>query len=149
MIEIRRTKNATECPQKPANEGRTSENAPSTQPGLKREIKPFTGIDAARDYRAIYRAAFAFHEAHNPPTVDREYWRTHTPGEDMPPQAELDYWENAARDMGAAALTFAGDAFFNGLLIAIYEELEREYKAAQQQAANTTEHDKTRLFRGA
>ena len=136
MIEIKRAKNATECPQKPANDRQTGETSPETTPARKRELLPFTGMDAARDYRAMYRAAFAFHEAHNPPTVDREYWRTHTPGFDDPPQAELDYWQHAAEDLSKTGAECGSDPFFIGLILAVYDELEREYKAARSAAAD-------------
>lgn len=112
----------------PAQEPYSPPAPPSKSP-LKRQLKPFTGMDKNRNYRAMYRAACDFHEAHNPPTVDREYWRTHTPGEDETPQAELDYWEKAANDMAATANSFSNDPFLTGLLVAIFDELDREYRA--------------------
>lgn len=108
---------------------------PPPKSPLKRQLKPFTGMDKNRNYRAMYRAACDFHEAHNPPTVDREYWRTHTPGEDETPQAELDYWEKAVNDIAATANSFSNDPFLTGLLVAIFEELEREYKALREGAS--------------
>lgn len=97
----------------------------------ERKYRAFTGIDAARDYNAMYRAAFEFHRAHNPPTVDREYWKTHTPGEDDMPQAEIDYWERYGRDTIAICRSYEGDPFIVGLLCTIGNELTREYKAAR------------------
>lgn len=85
MIEIKRKgQAAAEMPaeraQMPA-EGLDAQargiHAPSAEPALKREIRPFTGIDEKRDYRAMYRAAFEYHDRHNPPRIDREYWQTH------------------------------------------------------------------------
>lgn len=108
---------------------------PSTEPALKREIRPFTGIDEKRDYRAMYRAAFEYHDRHNPPRIDREYWQTHTPGEADPPQVDLDYWEKAAQDICEVSNRFGNDKFMMDLLVAIYDELGREYEAARRRAA--------------
>ena len=102
---------------------------PPPQRPLKRKLEPFTGMDTSRDYRAMYRAACNFHERHNPPKVDSEYRKSHTPGEDDTPQAELDYWEEAAMDVSETASAFQSDPFLTGLLLAVYEELEREYRA--------------------
>lgn len=139
MIEIKRNnaQQATERAQKPQdgfNRQAAGEYVPNTQTALKREIKPFTGIDTARDYRAMYRAAFEYHERHNPPRIDREYWQTHTPGIDETPQVELDYWEQAAQDISSACNAFNNDSFFTGLMVEVYNELGREYEAARQQA---------------
>ena len=101
---------------------------------LKGQLRPFTGIDKSRNYRAMYRAACDFHERHNPPTVDGEYWRTHKPGEDETPQAELDYWEKTVDDMAATANSLQQDPFLTNLLVAIFEELEKEYKALRDGA---------------
>lgn len=111
--------------------------SPSAEPALKREIRPFTGIDAKRDYRAMYRAAFEYHDRHNPPQVIREYWQQHKPGEADPPQAELDYWAAAAQDACEVSNRFDNDKFVTGLLGAIYDELGREY-ASRQAAAQAS-----------
>lgn len=95
----------------------------------QRQIEPFTGIDKARNYRAMYRAACNFHERHNPPTVKA--------GEDEPSQAEIDYWEEAAEDMRKTAEGFNNDPFITGLLLTIFDELEREYKVLKD-AVNLT-----------
>ena len=109
---------------------------PSEQtPALKRKLEPFTGMDEKRDYRKLYRAACDFHIAHNPPAVDTEYWRTHQPGVDLPPPAELDYWEKAARDVSEVYLSNGDDPFLIGLLVEVFDELEREYKARRDAAA--------------
>lgn len=146
MIEIKRKgQAATEMPaeraQMPA-EGLDAQargiHAPSAEPALKREIRPFTGIDEKRDYRAMYRAAFEYHDRHNPPRIDREYWQTHTPGEADPPQVDLDYWDKAAQDICEVSNRFSNDKFMMDLLAAIYDELGREYEAARRQAADQT-----------
>ena len=62
----------------PAQEAYTP--TPPPEKARKGQLRPFTGIDKSRNYRAMYRAACDFHERHNPPTVDGEYWRTHKPG---------------------------------------------------------------------
>lgn len=105
-----------------------------TQTALKREIRPFTGIDENRDYRAMYKAAFEYHSRHNPPRIDRDYWQTHTPGVDSVPQAEVEYWERAAQDGCEICNSFDNDRFLTDLLLTIYNELGREYKAQQQAA---------------
>lgn len=110
-------------------------HAPSEETALKREIRPFTGIDEKRDYRAMYRAAFEYHDRHSPPRIDREYWQTHTPGEADPLQVDLDYWDKAAQDICEVSNRFGNDKFMMDLLAAIYDELGREYEAARRQAA--------------
>ena len=96
--------------------------APSkAQTALKSGYSPFTGIDARRDYRAMYRAACDFHERHNPPCLDDE----------------MEYWTQAADDMSEVAARFDNDAFLIGLLIAVYNELEREYKRLAELAIKT------------
>jgi len=111
-------------------------HAPSAEPALKREIRPFTDIDEKRDYRAMYRAAFEYHDRHSPPRIDREYWQTHTPGIDDTPQADLDYWDKAAQDICEVSNRFGNDKFMMDLLCGIYDELGREYEAARQAATN-------------
>ena len=109
--------------------------AADAEPALKREIRPFTGVDEKRDYRAMYRAAFEYHDRHNPPRIDREYWQTHAPGEADPPQVDLDYWDKAAQDICEVSNRFGNDKFMMDLLAAIYDELGREYDAARRQTA--------------
>lgn len=144
MIEIKRKgQAAAEMPaeraQMPA-EGLDTQargiHAHSAEPALKREIRPFTGIDEKRDYRAMYRAAFEYHDRHNPPRIDREYWQTHEPGVDDVPQAELDYWDKAAQDICEVSNRFGNDKFIVDLLAAIYDELGREYAGAQRRAVD-------------
>lgn len=122
----------------PPPQGVNTSTPPPESP-VKRKLEPFTGIDKSRNYRAMYRAACDFHERHNPPTVDREYWRTHTPGEDETPQAELEYWEKATDDITATANGFSNDPFLTGLLVAIFDELEREYRAMRETVSKTLE----------
>lgn len=144
MIEIkRRQQQAAQMPaeraQKPAGglEGQAlGEYAHSTAPALKRETRPFSGVvDEKRDYRAMCRAAFEYHDRHNPPRIDRKYWQTHTPGVDETPQSELDYWEQTAHDIQAEAERYGRDPFFVSLLEAVHAELAREYEQERNNAA--------------
>lgn len=89
---------------------------PSTPPAgspAKRQLKPFTGMDKSRNYRAFYRAACDFHERHNPP-------RANNPEE---------YWSAVCDDMCETGRRFDNDLFLTGLLLAVFDELEREYKS--------------------
>lgn len=79
------------------------------------------------DYKKLYRVAHDYHQRHNPPIVDREYWQTHTLGVDDSPPAELEYWDEAARDIAETASAYGNDPFLTGLLTAVYGELEREF----------------------
>ena len=126
---------APELPFKAAEAQPLNISALPAQSPLKRQLKPFTGMDKKRNYRAMYRAACDFHERHNPPRVDAEYWKSHTPGIDEPPEAELQYWEEAANDICEVSNAGGNDPFLMGLLVAVYEELEREFKAIQKAAS--------------
>ena len=138
MLEIRRRSQQpaqmpTEGAQKPENGAsmpRAHSDTAEAKPALKREIKPFVSMDKSKDYRAMYRAVFDYHERHNPPHVDRAYWATHRPGLDETPQAELDYWAQAAKDAEELTARF-NDPFFTEMLVSVYVELEREYKAGR------------------
>lgn len=79
-----------------------------------RTLPPFMGTDSGRDYRAIYRAIFECHERNNPPRLTREYW------------------EKAADDINATASRFHNDPFVFALLVAVYDELEREYRKLEE-----------------
>ena len=85
----------------------------------QRKLEPFTGIDKRRNYRALYRAACDFHERHNPP-------RLH----------DAEYWDKAAEDMEQVSSAFGNDPFLIGLLVEIFTELEREYKALREAASS-------------
>ena len=111
--------------------------APPPVSPSKGQKEPFTGHDESRDYKKLYRAAHDFHKSHNPPTVNRDYWRTHKPGLDDTPEEELSYWQQAAEDIGTVAASFSNDPFLIGLLVEIMEELEREYKAIREAAASS------------
>lgn len=87
-----------------------------------------------RDYKRLYRIAFDFQQRHNPPTVDREYWKGKTPGLDDTPEAELRYWEETAEDAGKTSAAADNDPFLMDLIIAIVSDLEREYKRLRESA---------------
>ena len=140
MLQISRPQNTpagkAQFEQQAAIHLQTNKSPSEQTPALKRKLEPFTGMDSKRDYRKLYRAACDFHEAHNPPAVDREYWRTHTPGVDTPPPVELEYWEKAAREVGEVSVMCGEDPFLIGLLCEVFNELEREYKARRDAAAS-------------
>lgn len=118
-----------------------SQHRPSTTStkASGRKIDPLARASDGSDYKRLYRIAHDFHQRHNPPTIDRDYWRTHKVGIDDPPEAELEYWRSATADVQETASAHGGDPFLTGLLIDIFEELEREYKTlrniAQKQAS--------------
>ena len=101
---------------------------PRQESPAERKLRPFTGKDTERNYRAMYRAACNFHEAHNPPAFDGAYWQTHTYGVDEVPRIEAEYWERTAHDIAWTAYQYHNDPFITGLLMAVYDELEREYR---------------------
>ena len=128
MIEIRRkgqqavteAHRGAETPLTALDAKRANGNTAQPVPALKRPLKPFTALDSSRNYRAMYRAACDFHERHNPPTLDSS--------------GGADYWTAVTEDMTETANRYNQDPFITGLLIAIFEELEREYKQLQGEA---------------
>lgn len=96
---------------------------------------PFTDHTGSRSYKRMYRQAIDFHQRHAPPHVEREYWRTHTPGEDDIPEAEARYWDETTKDMIRTSAAGNNDPFLMGFLMAITDELEREYMACREEAA--------------
>lgn len=96
---------------------------------------PFTDHTGSRSYKRMYRQAIDFHQRHAPPIIEREYWRNHTPGEDDIPAAESKYWDEATKDMIRTAAACNNDPFLMGFLMAITDELEREYMACREEAA--------------
>lgn len=143
MIEIKRKKQAAEShperAQQPAealDAQATQDTAQGTESALKGQLQPFRGIDEKRDYRAMYRAAFMFHEKYSPPQIDLDYWRACTTDEAEAPRTDLDYWDKVTGELCEVSSRFNNDRFMKDLLIAIYNELEREYKAMRQTANN-------------
>lgn len=70
---------------------------------------------AADPYKAVYRQVFDFHERHKP--------FPQTPEE----------WEETARDFAQTVEAAGGSPFAVSLLMAVYEELERQWKGANSQ----------------
>ena len=68
---------------------------------------------AADTYRGIYRAVFDFHRRHYPF-----------------PQTPED-WQAAAQDFAQTAEAAGGSPFATSLLLAVLDELERQWKGAQ------------------
>ena len=93
-----------------------------------------TDHTGSRNYKSLYRIAHDFHQRHNPPTVRRDYWQDHRPGEDEPPEEELRYWTETAADISKTSAAGGNDPFLNDLLTAIMDELEREYKLLREDA---------------
>ena len=118
-----------------------SQHRPSTAStkASGRKIEALARASDGSDYKRLYRIAHDFHQRHNPPTIDRDYWRTHKVGIDDTPELEAEYWRRAYEDVLDTAKAHSNDPFLTGLLIAVYEELEREAKAlriiAQKQAS--------------
>ena len=65
--------------------------------------------DSARDYNAIFRAAYNFHKQHLA-------------------RLEASYWAEAIKGLNDIMIDFNQDPLLMGLLQAIYADLEREYK---------------------
>ena len=78
--------------------------------------------------------AFDFHKRHSPPVVNREYWKGKTPGLDDTPEEELRYWTETAEDAGKTSAAGNNDPFLMDLIIAIMNDLEREYKRLRETA---------------
>lgn len=97
---------------------------PEAQTALKRPLKPFVAFDS-RNYRAANRAVCDFHERHNPPRLDDDNG--------------LKYWEETTDDMTAVANAFDNDPFLTGLIMAVFDELEREYRALKEAAVKPLE----------
>lgn len=91
--------------------------AKDVQPTQKRQLKPFTAIDGTRNYRAFYRAACEFHERNNPPRLDKDNGAA--------------YWNRVCDDMNETSNRHGNDLFLMAMLVAVFEELEREYKGLQ------------------
>lgn len=82
-------------------------------------------------YRAIYRAAYNFHEKYSQFTVDPDYWSTHEPGAAAAPDFELDYWDRAVSDMAALSNTEGLKCtFFDRILSVVFADLEASYMQA-------------------
>lgn len=80
---------------------------------------PEPARDSARDFRAIFQAAYIFHTQHNPPRLD------------------ADYWPETVSDITGITCTFSNDPLMIDLLNAIYTDLERSYTrmVEEQQSA--------------
>lgn len=89
----------------------------------------FTDHTGETDYKQLYRVAYAFHKKYSPPLVDKEYWKTHTPGEDDTPETEENYWNRVATDMAQIPAGYHNAPLLWAFMGAICAELEREYKA--------------------
>lgn len=124
MIEIRRkgqqaiteAHRGAETPLTTHDAKRADGNGVQPVPSLKRPLKPFTALDSSRNYRTMYRAACDFHERNNPPRGGAEYWAM------------------VCADMEQTAVAGGDDPFLMALLVAVFDELEREYKTMTREA---------------
>ena len=66
------------------------------------------------EYKTAYRLAFDFHAKYAP----------------FPPTLEL--WEAAARDLGECCSQNGNSPFLAALLLAVMDEMDRQWKAEQQ-----------------
>lgn len=92
------------------NAARRAEGKQQLQPSA-----PFASADGGRNYPAIYRTVYEYHERNSPPRIG------------------LEYWEKAADDLGRTASLSGNDPFVKELLMAAYSEMEREYKRLEAQ----------------
>ena len=113
----------------------TDQTAPSAQPSApETSAAPCETTAGTRDHKGLYRMAFDFHKRHSPPVVNREYWKGKTPGIDDTPEEELRYWTETAEDAGKTSAAGGSDPFLIDLIIAIMNDLEREYKRLRESA---------------
>ena len=82
---------------------------------LKGQIKPFKSIDGETDYRELYRDVFKFHEKYTPPELDLKC-------------EEGGYWRRAGEEITELANKYRNKKFATDLLLAVFAELETEYK---------------------
>lgn len=80
---------------------------------VKKAHKPMESIDG-RDYRKMYRAICDFHERHR---LTR-----------LPLEGYAAYWAKVDDDITCAFQQFESDPFIVAMIVAVTEELEREYK---------------------
>lgn len=106
----------------------------TTKPGPARKIEAFM-TSSGLNVSAVYRAVYEYHKRHEKPFVDVEYWRTHKPGEDNTPQAELDYWKSVGEEASILCKEFNSDPLMLDFMSAVYAEIDRAYKRAREQAA--------------
>ena len=91
---------------------------------LKGQIKPFKSIDGETDYRELYRDIYKFHEKYNPPELDMT-------GE------KGGYWYSASEELTQLSSKYHGSKFSTDLLLAVFSELEEEYKKLKAQRTDT------------
>lgn len=116
----------------PLSSSAWTESSGAPQTATERKGEPFIS-SSGQDYKALYKAAYDYHQRYTPPVVDRKYWGRHTAGIDDIPEAELDYWRRAAEDVTATAQAW-NDSFLTGLLGAVYDELSKEYNRLRENA---------------
>lgn len=116
MIEISSYRKSRESAQKPATAPagtRAINSTPEGQTRPQRQLQPFTAIDGS-DYRRAYREVCNYHERNNPPRLDDD-------GGDA-------YWTQATDDFIDTCRKFNDDPFIMAMMIAVLNELERQFK---------------------
>lgn len=103
---------ATGAADRPPEPPQAAEVMTPQQPARKarKALQSHTGTD----YRGFYRLACNFHEKYNPPRADAAYW------------------DAVADEMTEITNQHNQHPFLTELLIAVFSELEREYKAQQK-----------------
>lgn len=83
---------------------------PEAQRALKRPQRAFTDHTGQRDYNAMFRAAHDYLSRYSPP------------------QLSADYWIEAGNALNDTAAAHGNDPFLCDMLLAMFGEMEREYK---------------------
>lgn len=117
MIEIRRQGQILN-PQKVTASTDEARKTGTASVNEARKTAVFASIDG-RNYNAMYRAVVDLQKRHSPPVSGDK--------------AAIDaYWLAVNDDITAVCDSFGQDAFISRLLVAVFEELEREFYKAQQ-----------------
>lgn len=90
--------------------------------------KQFTDYTGNRDYNKFFGIAYKFHQKHNLPQIDAEYWRTHAIHSTDPPVLDLEYWVNVRSEASSILAKYGDDPFLFGLMAEVMTELDRQYE---------------------
>ena len=85
----------------------------------KRQPETFTSSDGTRDYRALFRDVYGYLRKYLPPVIDDKG----KPG---------GYWWSAGMELLELEVKYKNDKFANALIVAVFNELERESKAQRR-----------------
>lgn len=123
MIEIRRKTQqapqipvkATELTYKGHNAKQAVEHLQAEQSPLKGQQMPFMSIDGKTDYKQVFADVYRFLQKYSPPEKDPDGM----PG---------GYWWKVGLELSELAQRYGAGSLMHNMLIAVYQELEREYK---------------------